>query len=69
MPATTKELFQAYLAGFNASGQGYNGEYPFRVKGRLPEDDGDFFQEFLNWKKDHTKARRKKARRPKRPAG
>jgi hypothetical protein len=27
----------AYLAGFNASGEGYNGEYPFEH--RNPEDD------------------------------
>ena len=30
---------QAYLAGFMASGEGYNGEYPFQDKGRNPEDD------------------------------
>ena len=29
----------AYLAGFNASGEGYNGEYPFGDKNQNPEHD------------------------------
>ena len=34
-------LNAAYLAGFNASGEGYNGEYPFQDCGTSPEkDDG-----------------------------
>lgn len=32
----------AYLAGFNASGEGWNGEYPFQDKGRSPEADADW---------------------------
>ena len=30
-------LRAAYLAGFNASGEGWNGEYPFHDKGDTPE--------------------------------
>ena len=32
-------LEAAYLAGFNASGEGYNGEYPFGDKNQNPEAD------------------------------
>ena len=32
-------LNAAYLAGFNASGEGYNGEYPFGDKNQNPEAD------------------------------
>jgi hypothetical protein len=32
-------LQKAYLAGFNASGEGYNGEYPFGDKNQDPEYD------------------------------
>jgi hypothetical protein len=32
-------LKAAYLAGFNASGEGYNGEYPFEHKGKNCTDD------------------------------
>ena len=32
----------AYLAGFNSSGEGYNGEYPFQQRGRDPKDDADW---------------------------
>jgi hypothetical protein len=32
-------LEAAYLAGFNASGEGYNGEYPFEHKGKNCTDD------------------------------
>lgn len=38
-------LEKAYLAGFNASGEGYNGEYPFRDKGQWPDDNADWCQE------------------------
>jgi hypothetical protein len=31
-------LEAAYLAGFNASGEGYNGEYPFQQKIHSPEE-------------------------------
>jgi hypothetical protein len=32
-------LKAAYLAGFNASGEGYNGEYPFQSYNEHPEQD------------------------------
>lgn len=32
-------LNAAYLAGFNASAEGYNGEYPFQDHGTSPEND------------------------------
>lgn len=35
-------LKAAYLAGFNASGQGWNGEYPFQDLGENPEADRDW---------------------------
>ena len=38
-------LEKAYLAGFSASGEGYNGEYPFRDKGLWPDDNADWCQE------------------------
>jgi hypothetical protein len=37
-------LKQAYLAGFMASGEGYNGEYPFQDNERNPEDDSAWCQ-------------------------
>lgn len=37
--AMRKALEQAYLAGFNASGEGYNGECPFGDHGTSPEND------------------------------
>jgi hypothetical protein len=33
------KLNAAYLAGFNASGEGWNGEWPFQDKGRDPTED------------------------------
>ncbi len=33
---------ESYLQGFNASGEGYNGEYPFQDKNREPEADADW---------------------------
>jgi hypothetical protein len=35
-------LKKAFRAGFDASGEGYNGEYPFRDNGRSPETDKDW---------------------------
>jgi len=35
----TQALNAAYLAGFNASCEGHNGEYPFDDKGINPADD------------------------------
>ncbi len=37
-------LEAAYLAGFNASGEGYNGEYPFRDHGAHPEQDAGWIK-------------------------
>jgi len=34
-----KELNDAYLAGFMASGEGWNGEFPFDDQNKNPEDD------------------------------
>ena len=37
---TVKEMLElAYWCGFMASGEGYNGEFPFYQKGTNPEDD------------------------------
>lgn len=42
-PSDPRErLNRAFLAGFNAAGQGFNGEYPFRDSGNSPEYDQDF---------------------------
>ena len=39
-PASYEQGFKdGYLRGFNSSGEGYNGEFPFGDKGRNPEDD------------------------------
>lgn len=35
---------QGYLAGFNASGEGWNGEYPFADYGKNPEEDADWVE-------------------------
>lgn len=49
---TDEELMRllkaAFLAGFNVSGEGWNGEYPFSDRGRNPEDDDDFRDARLN---------------------
>ena len=37
--ALKQALEKAYLAGFNISGEGYNGEYPFSDHGAHPEQD------------------------------
>jgi hypothetical protein len=43
---TDKEALEAaYLAGFNASGEGYNGEYPFGDRSERPEQDKDWSAE------------------------
>jgi hypothetical protein len=39
---TIEALKAAYLAGFNASGDGYNGEYPFSDRNKNPEHDADW---------------------------
>lgn len=38
MTKLEQALQAAYLAGFMASGEGYNGEYPFQDKSKNPED-------------------------------
>lgn len=50
-------LEAAYLAGFNASGEGYNGEYPFGDHARNPEEDAA-------WIKDRDNALRKALEQP-----
>lgn len=35
---------EGYVAGFMASGEGWNGEYPFQDKGMNPLDDEDFVE-------------------------
>ena len=40
--AISRALQRAYLAGFNAAGEGYNGEYPFSDSGRCPSSDEDW---------------------------
>jgi hypothetical protein len=42
--ALDKALEAAYLAGFNASGEGYNGEYPFRDHGAHPEQNAGWIK-------------------------
>jgi hypothetical protein len=50
-------LESAYLAGFNASGEGYNGEYPFGDKNQNPEQDAV-------WIKDRDNALRERLAQP-----
>jgi len=38
-------LEAAYLAGFNSTGDGYNGEYPFDQNGTFPEDDPNWIKQ------------------------
>jgi len=42
--AMKQALEAAYLAGFNASGEGYNGEFPFQDGSCSPEDDPQWCQ-------------------------
>jgi hypothetical protein len=42
--AMRQALEAAYLAGFNASGEGYNGEFPFQDRSCSPEDDPQWCQ-------------------------
>ena len=42
-------LFEAFVAGFAASGEGWNGEYPFRDKRQSIEDDPEVRAKFLRW--------------------
>ncbi len=49
MKKETIELMnQAYLAGFNASGEGYNAEYPFQDNEIKPEKD-------IAWKRNRDR--------------
>lgn len=38
------EREDGYLIGFNASGEGWNGEYPFVDNNLKPEEDADWLQ-------------------------
>lgn len=42
-------LKAAYLAGFNASGEGYNGEYPYGDRGQNAEDDAVWCKDRENY--------------------
>lgn len=44
-----KVIQAAYLAGFNASGEGYNGEYPFQDNGKPPEQDAAWLKDRDNY--------------------
>ena len=50
---TREQALEIYLAGFMASGEGYNGEIPFDtpyIPGRgSPTDDERFVREFDRW--------------------
>ncbi|WP_010508361.1 hypothetical protein [Komagataeibacter europaeus] len=39
------ELRKGYALGFNMSGEGYNGEYPFQDNGRDPEKDSAWIRD------------------------
>jgi hypothetical protein len=36
---------KAYLLGFNAAGEGYNGEFPFEQRGIDPETDSNWTEQ------------------------
>lgn len=36
---------QGYLLGFNSSGEGWNGEYPFKDKAQSPDEDAGWLRE------------------------
>jgi hypothetical protein len=42
-------LFEAFVAGFCSSGEGYNGEYPFSDKGINAERDDGVREMFSLW--------------------
>ena len=43
--ANVKQLLEkAYLAGFNATGEGYNGEYPYGDRNLNPEEDTEWLE-------------------------
>jgi hypothetical protein len=44
------ELFKAFVAGFESSGEGYNGEYPFGDKGIDVSSDEEIQAAFYRWK-------------------
>ena len=45
-------LFDAFIAGFATSGEGWNGEYPFSDKRQNPRSDPDLKESFRQWLKD-----------------
>jgi hypothetical protein len=47
---TDDELFDVFIAGFLASGEGFNGEYPFDDEGRDPRADEGVLAKFEKWK-------------------
>jgi len=42
MQITAEHIRRAYLAGFNASAEGHNGEYPYADKSTCPTDNKDW---------------------------
>ena len=42
LPEISALVEASYLAGFNSSGEGYNGEYPFQDNSEDPEKDADW---------------------------
>ena len=43
--ANVKQLLEkAYLTGFNATGEGYNGEYPYGDRNLNPEEDTEWLE-------------------------
>ena len=44
------ELFKAFVAGFEASGEGWNGEYPFADSGIDVASDSDIQSAFSKWR-------------------
>ncbi len=63
LPLLKEQLERAYLAGFNASGEGYNGEYPFGGPEEYSpeshelwiEDRNEYVKEALEERADSTK--------------
>jgi len=46
---TVKDLYEAYIAGFSISAEGFNGEYPFEDNNAKPEDNTTVNSYFNNW--------------------
>lgn len=42
-------MWDAFIEGFNSTGEGWNGEYPFADKGKDPRKDPDVIDNFEQW--------------------